>query len=144
MKIKMTIATGLLGCLTVAGMAKAQPEATSMPESEVLLAKPVTLPSQQIVAKVIRIRFPVGFKTPEHIHKGPGPRYVLQGRVRITDRQSSEVYGPGQVFWESGAPMFAENAGEEVAELLIFEMAGAEKSAGSAPGKNRKIIIKPH
>ncbi len=95
----------------------------SMPEKKVLMSRIVSLPSNRVVAKVIRIEFPRGFRTPEHIHQGPGPRYVLEGRIRISDRQGSHLYGPGEVFWETGDPMVAENAATGVTTLLIFEMA---------------------
>ncbi len=132
--LTVAMTTGLTG----AGFAAAGEDKAKMPEREILMAKPVTLPGNRVVAKVIRVHFPVGFKTPEHIHKGPGPRYVLQGKMKIVDKNSTEVYGPGEVFWETGEPMVAENAGEGEAVLLIFEMAPPTKKT-----KPKKIVIKP-
>lgn len=111
-----------------------------MPDKKVLLTKSVTLPANHLVAKVVRIEFPEGFRTPEHIHKGPGPRYVLQGKVKIIDKDGTRIYAPGEVFWETGEPMVAENVADGSTVLLIFEMAPVE-SGRKKPGK---IIIKPH
>lgn len=115
--------------------------AAGMPQRDVLLIRPVTLPDTHIVTRVIRVTFPPGFRTPEHIHKGPGPRYVLSGEIRILDKEGTRIYRQGQVFWETGEPMVAENtaAGETV--LLIFEMA-PEKQAES-PRRRGKIVIRP-
>ncbi|KXJ40312.1 MAG: hypothetical protein AXA67_10670 [Methylothermaceae bacteria B42] len=136
--MKFPLITVLMAGLCWATIVGAEKNKAKMPEREVLMAKAVTLPGNQVVAKVIRVYFPAGFKTPEHIHKGPGPRYVLQGKMKIVDKNSTEVYGPGEVFWETGEPMVAENAGDGEAILLIFEMAPpAEKK------KLKKIIIKP-
>ncbi|BCX80969.1 hypothetical protein MIT9_P0547 [Methylomarinovum caldicuralii] len=114
--------------------------AAGMPQRDVLLARPVTLPDTHIVTRVIRVTFPPGFRTPEHIHKGPGPRYVLSGEIRIIDKEGTKIYRQGQVFWETGKPMVAENAAGETV-LLIFEMA-PEKQAESTP-RRRKIVIRP-
>lgn len=93
------------------------------PSREVLLAKPVQLPSPSLFAKVVRVSFPAGVKTPLHTHEGPGPRYVLKGEITIEDHGQTLTYKAGQVFWETGEPMVAGNRGKEEAVLLIFEMA---------------------
>ena len=48
----------------------------------ILLENKVELPSNNINAKVIRVTFPPAFKTPWHTHQGPGPRYVVKGKLR--------------------------------------------------------------
>ncbi|MEN8260063.1 MAG: cupin domain-containing protein [Pseudomonadota bacterium] len=93
---------------------------------EILFEKPVELPSAKINAKVIRVTFPDKFKTPWHIHPGPGPRYVLKGTVKITEGGVTNTYSAGQVFWESGIRMQAENIGEGPAQVVIFELAPGE------------------
>ncbi|GAB6067661.1 hypothetical protein JCM13664_09790 [Methylothermus subterraneus] len=110
----------------------------ALPSQEVLLSKAVTLASKQIVTRVVRVEFPVGFKTPRHIHEGPGPRYVLAGKVKIADKSGVRVYQPGEVFWETGEPMVAENAADTPAVLLIFEVTpqGPQERAG-------KSVIQP-
>lgn len=87
-----------------------------------LLENTVELPSKSVNAKVIRVTFPPAFKTPWHTHEGPGPRYVVKGKLKVTEDGKVNTYGIGEVFWESGKLMQVENVGKETAELIIFEM----------------------
>ena len=80
---------------------------------ESLLNKRVALESNDIDARVIRVRFPKGFKTPLHTHEGPGPRDVLKGKLKVEDDGQSHTYVPGDVFWETGKEMTVENIGVE-------------------------------
>lgn len=92
----------------------------------VLLENKVELPSRNINAKTIRVTFPPAFKTPEHTHEGPGPRYVTKGKLKVTEGGKTHTYAAGDVFWESGELMSVENVGKGSAELIIFELAPAE------------------
>jgi len=89
----------------------------------VLLENKVELPSNNVNAKVIRVTFPPAFKTPWHTHEGPGPRYVVKGKLKVVEGGKTNTYSVGDVFWESGHLMSVENMGEESAELIIFELA---------------------
>ncbi|NOT85074.1 MAG: cupin domain-containing protein [Methylococcaceae bacterium] len=89
----------------------------------ILLEKKVALPSKNINAKTIRVTFPPAFKTPEHTHAGPGPRYVVKGKLKVIEGNRTNTYAAGEVFWESGHLMSVENVGEGAAELIIFELA---------------------
>ena len=102
--------------------------AEDMPKSssEVLFEQPVTLPSREINAKVRRVTFPVGYKSPLHTHKGPGPRYILKGSVEVVEGGTTATYHAGEVFWESGIEMTAENVGDTEAEIVIFELLPVE------------------
>jgi len=91
----------------------------------VLLENKVELPSNNINAKIIRVTFPVAFKTPWHTHEGPGPRYVVKGQLKVVEGGKTNTYSVGDVFWESGALMSVENIGDASAELIIFELAPA-------------------
>ena len=93
---------------------------------QLLLKKEITLPSNSVQTKVIRVQFPSGYKTPLHTHEGPGPRYVLKGRLKIEDAGKTQVYGQGDVFWETGQEMTVENIGGGDAEIVIFELAPAK------------------
>jgi len=93
------------------------------PPRQVLLEKTVDLPANKVNARVVRVVFPKGYKTPLHTHEGPGPRYVVKGKVRIEEGGQSHEYGPGQVFWETGQWMTAENVGDGDAEVVIVELA---------------------
>jgi quercetin dioxygenase-like cupin family protein len=89
----------------------------------ILLENKVELPSNNINAKVIRVTFPPAFKTPWHTHQGPGPRYVVKGKLKVVEEGKTNKYTVGDVFWESGHLMSVENIGEDSAELIIFELA---------------------
>lgn len=91
----------------------------------VLLENKVELPSNIIKAKIIRVTFPIAFKTPWHTHEGPGPRYVVKGKLKVVEEGKTHIYSVGDVFWESGNLMSVENTGEDSAELIIFELAPA-------------------
>jgi quercetin dioxygenase-like cupin family protein len=88
-----------------------------------LLENKVELPSNNVNAKVIRVTFPPAFKTPWHTHEGPGPRYVVKGKLKVVEGGKTNIYKVGDVFWESGNLMSVENMGEDPAELIIFELA---------------------
>jgi quercetin dioxygenase-like cupin family protein len=107
----------------VMGSAAALADEPKMPPRQVLLEKPIDLPTNKINTRVVRVTFPQGYKTPLHTHEGPGPRYVLKGRVKIEEGGQTREYGPGEVFWESGQWMTAENVGEGDAEVVIVELA---------------------
>lgn len=91
----------------------------------VLLDNKVELPSNNINAKIIRVIFPPGFKTPSHTHEGPGPRYVVKGKLKVIEGGKTNTYSAGEVFWESGNSMTVENISGNLAELIIFELATA-------------------
>jgi quercetin dioxygenase-like cupin family protein len=97
-------------------------EVAVTPPRELLLEKEMDLPSTHLKANVLRVTFPQGFKTPLHTHDGPGPRYVLKGRVKIEEGGESHVYEPGQVFWETGQWMTAENVGQGEAVIVVIEL----------------------
>ncbi|MDD5266489.1 MAG: cupin domain-containing protein [Methylococcales bacterium] len=92
----------------------------------VLLENKLELPGNNVNAKVIRVTFPPAFKTPWHTHEGPGPRYVVKGKLKVVEGGKSGTYSAGDVFWESGNLMSVENLSENAAELIIFELAPAK------------------
>jgi len=93
-----------------------------------LLENAVELPDNNINTKMIRVIFPPAFKTPDHTHEGPGPRYVVKGTLKVIEGDKTEIYTAGDVFWESGKLMSVENIGQESAELIIFELAPVHKN----------------
>jgi len=114
---------GLLTCLSSLVQAD---ETASKFSRELLLTKPVTLPSKEVESHVLRVRFPKGYQTPLHTHEGPGPRYVVMGKLKVVDDGQTKVYSQGEVFWETGAEMTVENVGKGEAEIIIFELAAAK------------------
>ena len=97
-------------------------EEANMPPRKVLLEKAVDLPTNKVNTRVIRVIFPKGYKTPLHTHEGPGPRYVLRGRIKIEENGQAHEYGPGEVFWETGQWMTAENISDGDTEVVIVEL----------------------
>ena len=77
-----------------------------------LLDKKIELSSANIDAKVIRVTFPPAFITPWHTHEGPGPRYVVKGKLKVIEGGKTNIYSVGDVFWESGDLMSVENINE--------------------------------
>jgi quercetin dioxygenase-like cupin family protein len=115
----------LAGAALALGCGPALAEETLPMARQLLMAKAARAPAANIETRVIRVQFPPGFKSPVHTHDGPGPRYVLKGRVRVEDSGETRTYGPGDVFWETGGPMTIANVGGSDAEMVIFEMAPA-------------------
>ncbi len=87
-----------------------------------LLERQIELPTNRLKTNLLRVTLAQGYKTPLHTHEGPGPRYVLKGQVRMEEGGEAHVYGPGEVFWETGTWMTIENVGQGEAELLIVEL----------------------
>ncbi len=122
------LASALGLCLAISPAANAEQSTTKF-SRELLLKKHVTLAAKEVDSNVFRVQFPKGYKTPLHTHEGPGPRYVLKGKLKVEDGGQSNVYGPGEVFWETGAEMTVENVGKGDAEIIIFEMAPTKTAA---------------
>ena len=101
--------------------AEDQPE----PAVKILLEKVVEVPSK-IKVLVRHVTYPEGYKTPKHTHKGPGPRYVLQGKVNVIEGGKMGTYSAGEVFWESGIPMTVENIGHGEYKAVIIELLPVE------------------
>jgi len=93
---------------------------------EVLFENNVELPSKNVHVKIRRATFPVGYKTAEHTHKGPGPRYLLKGELEVVEAGTTRTFRAGEVFWESGVLMTAENVGSGEAEIVIIELLTVE------------------
>lgn len=123
MQIKDILMWVALGGALLLPWAGHSDEAATMAPRQMLLKKSLDMPSNSVEARVIRVQFPSGYKTPLHTHEGPGPRYVLKGRLKVEDSGQTQVYGPGDVFWETGAAMTVENIGGGDAEMVIFEVA---------------------
>ncbi len=91
----------------------------SKPSRQALLKKDVDLPSPRIRANVVRVTFPAGSKVPTHTHPGPGPRYVIKGKLKVVDGGETKVYSAGDVFWETGHEMTVENVAGDESQMEI-------------------------
>jgi quercetin dioxygenase-like cupin family protein len=106
-------------------LAASEPPAPA-PAQQLLLEKMTELPSNKVDVRIFRMIIPVGYKSPLHTHEGPGPRYVLKGKIRIEEGGQTHDFGPGEVFWETGQWMTAENIAQTETELLIIELPKAK------------------
>ncbi len=104
------------------------PAPTKVPEkfSTLLFERVVDLPSERVNVVIRHVKLPVGFKTPAHTHKGPGPRYILKGAQEVVEGGVTLTASAGEVFWESGAVMTAENIGDNPMELIAFQLLPVE------------------
>ena len=107
----VTLATLLISMQIVSAQGKSNLNRT------VLLENKVEFPSNNINAQIIRVTFPIAFKTPWHTHEGPGPRYVVKGKLKVIEGGKMNIYSVGDVFWESGNLMSVENIGDDLVEL---------------------------
>ena len=126
MNIRIFRTLGMVLSLVAAGISHqvlANEPAIPGMSRQLLLKQPLPPLGDHPEARVIRVHFPTGFKTPLHTHEGPGPRYVLKGKLRVEDNGKSQVYGPGDVFWETGAAMTVQAISGDDAEMVIFEVA---------------------
>jgi len=126
----MTTHTPLLATLTLLSLGalsfqvQADEALVSEPMSrQMLMKREIQTPPGSAETRVIRVTFPAGFKTPLHTHDGQGPRYVLKGKLRVEDHGQTQVYGAGDVFWETGSEMTIQNISGSDAEMVIFEIA---------------------
>ncbi|MGI9212570.1 MAG: cupin domain-containing protein [Methylococcaceae bacterium] len=126
MKLLASVLTTGLASATLWINSAVLADEVKMPPRQILLEKATELPANQITARVIRVVFPQGYKTPLHTHEGPGPRYVLRGRIKVEESGQVQEYGPGEVFWETGQWMTVENISEGEAEMVIFELGNAK------------------
>jgi quercetin dioxygenase-like cupin family protein len=123
--IRLTAALGLM-LSSVPLLASADESPATEPMSrQMLLKREIQTPPGSAETRVIRVTFPPGFKTPLHTHDGQGPRYILKGKLRVEDNGQTQVYGAGDVFWETGSAMTIENVSGSDAEMVIFEIAPA-------------------
>ena len=125
-KLILTIITVAAFGLSSTAFATNDEHSSTSLTRQLLLKKKVTLPANTVESKVIRVQFPKGYKTPVHTHEGPGPRYVVKGKLRVEDSGENHVFSAGEVFWETGEAMTVENIGGGEAEIIIFEMAPAK------------------
>jgi quercetin dioxygenase-like cupin family protein len=128
MNIRIVRTLGMVLSLVAAGISHqvlANEPAIPGMSRQLLLRQPLPPLGDHPEARVIRVHFPTGFKTPLHTHEGPGPRYVLKGKLRVEDNGKSQVYGPGDVFWETGAAMTVQAISGDDAEMIIVELAPA-------------------
>lgn len=111
--------------LATAGAATAQAKAFN---AEVLQEKSVGTLEGDRKMRMVMFTIEPGGEVPEHMHNGPGLRYVLEGQVAIAWADGSEkVFGAGETYFEGpganhpAGEISARNPGDEVTKILIIE-----------------------
>jgi quercetin dioxygenase-like cupin family protein len=91
-----------------------------------------TLPGEQTM-KMTLLEMEPGAVIPEHTHKGPGMRYVLEGAIAIAWKNGkTETFKSGSSYFEapnSSHPigqMSARNAADGRTRVLVFELLPTE------------------
>jgi quercetin dioxygenase-like cupin family protein len=81
------------------------------------------------IMKVTMLDMEAGAQVPEHTHKGPGLRYVLEGAITIAWKDGkTETFKAGSTYFEAAGSnhpigqMSARNAAEGRTRVLIFEL----------------------
>jgi quercetin dioxygenase-like cupin family protein len=87
-----------------------------------------SLPGEHIM-KMTLLEMEPGAAIPEHTHKGPGMRYVLEGAITIAWKNGkTETFKAGSSYFEAPSSnhpigqMSARNAAEGRTRVLIFEL----------------------
>ena len=119
---------GLVLLVSILACGGSESVASKAPEkiSTLVFEKVVDLPSKKVNVAIRHVKLPVGFKTPAHTHKGPGPRYILKGAQEVVEGGVTLTASAGEVFWESGAVMTAESIGDIPMELIAFQLLPVE------------------
>lgn len=120
-----TFAIGSVWLLTLFSPDCSATEAPSPPQ-QILLERAIELPTNRSQVRVLRVVFPPGYKSPLHTHESPGPRYVVRGKLRIEEGGQTREFEAGQVFWETGNWMTAENVGNGEAEIVVVAIQQAK------------------
>ena len=118
------------------GKAESVPAEGPSKISSLLFEKAIDLPSKKVNVVIRHVKLPVGFKTPAHTHKGPGPRYVINGTAEVVEGEATLTVSAGDVFWESGAVMTAENVGDGEMELIAVQLLPVEPEPFAAAPKS--------
>ena len=71
--------------------------------------------------RLLRVKIPVGLKTPIHTHPSPMLIYVTRGRLKHVRGEEINYFKAGDAFIESnnGAPHFVKNVGKKPAILHV-------------------------
>ena len=87
-----------------------------------------SLPGEYIM-KMTMLEMEPGAAIPEHIHKGPGMRYVLEGAIAIAWKNGkTEIFKAGSTYFEAPgsdhpiSQMSARNAVDGRTRVVIFEI----------------------
>ena len=98
-------------------------EITSLIQSsQGLSGKKLSYPRwKQAELRLLKVKIPVGLKTPLHVHPSPMLIYVQQGKLKHSRGESINYFNAGDTFIESnsGSPHFVESVGQKSAVLFV-------------------------
>ena len=98
-------------------------EVTSLVQStKGLSGKKISYPRlKQAELRLLKVKIPVGLKTPLHIHPAPMLVYVKQGELKHSREESINYFSAGEAFIESnnGSPHFVESVGNKPTILFV-------------------------
>ena len=87
-----------------------------------LSGKKISFPRwNQAELRLLKVKIPVGLKTPLHVHPAPMLVYVQQGKLKHSRGEFINYFSAGETFIESnnGSPHFVESVGKKPAVLLV-------------------------
>ena len=87
-----------------------------------LSGKKISYPRwKQAELRLLKVKIPVGLKTPLHIHPSPMLVYVQQGKLKHSRGETINYFRAGESFIESnsGSAHFVESVGEKPAVLFV-------------------------
>ena len=90
--------------------------------SKGLSGKKISFPRwKQAELRLLKVKIPVGQKTPLHIHPAPMLVYVQQGSLKHSRGEVINYFSAGDTFIESnnGSPHLVESLGKEPAVLFV-------------------------
>ena len=90
--------------------------------SKGLSGKKIAFPRlKQAELRLLRVKIPVGLKTPLHTHPAPMLVYVQQGKLKHSRGQIINYFSAGESFIESngGSPHFVESVGNKPVILFV-------------------------
>ena len=120
---RLTVTAILLLAGAAIGLAFNTNASDTKPVRTVFIDRDVEIPDRNFNMLVRTMEWPVGYKSKPHMHKGPGPRYVLSGKVRIDDQGKIGEYSAGETFWHDGGfEHTAENIADTPTRVLIIEL----------------------
>jgi quercetin dioxygenase-like cupin family protein len=88
--------------------------------------------------RVTESTYELGGFTGEHLHVGPGIRYVASGELTFVEQGKTTTYKAGDYFYEAGNIVNAAyNKGGSPVRVLVFEILPADWKGGSAVSPKR-------
>ena len=87
-----------------------------------LSGKKISFPRwKQAELRLLKVKIPVGLKTPIHVHPAPMLVYVQQGKLKHSRGDTINYFNTGESFIESnnGSPHSVESVGNKTAVLFV-------------------------